>query len=228
MGAPKEVVILQHVANENAGTLLGFLKREKIPFREVTLFKPGYKLPDLQNVRALIVMGGPMNVYEEDRHPFLVEEDCYIREALKKSIPYFGICLGSQLLAKALGAKVYKARQEEIGWDEVTLEDGIRSDPLFGSLGIERLKVLQWHGDTFDLPKGAVHLASSSVVPNQAYCVDGRFYGLQFHVEVDRPMLEDWFKDRNDVSDICSEFDAYQDELGRNTEKIYRIFFSLP
>jgi len=227
VGDAKEVVILQHVANENAGTLLGFLKREKIPFREVTLFKTGYKLPGLENVRALVVMGGPMNVYEEDRYPFLVEEDCYIREALKRKLPYFGVCLGSQLLAKALGAQVYKARQEEIGWDEVTLTPDVRSDRLFGPLGAERLKVLQWHGDTFDLPKSAVHLASSTAVPNQAYCVDGRFYGLQFHVEVDRPMLEDWFKDRNDVSDICSEFDAYKAELNRKTEKIYQAFFNL-
>ena len=227
MGHAKEVVILQHVANENAGTVLDFLERGKIPFRTVELFKPGYTLPDLEQVRSLVVMGGPMNVYEEDKHPFLVEEDHYIRKAIKGKVPYLGVCLGSQLLAKALGAKVYKARQEEIGWSEVTMMPKADSDPLFGGLGLERIKVLQWHGDTFDLPEGSAHLASGLLVPNQAYAVSGRFYGLQFHLEVNRPMLVDWFKDRNDVSDICAEFDAYQDKLSGLTEKIYNSFFSL-
>ena len=227
MVGAKEVVILQHIANENAGTILDFLEREKIPFRSIELFKPGYKFPDLHNVRALVVMGGPMNVYEEDKHPFLVEEDHYIREAIKRKVPYLGICLGSQLLAKALGAKVYKARQEEIGWSEVTMMPSAESDPLFGPMGLERLKVLQWHGDTFDLPEGSAHLASSLLVPNQAYTVRGRFYGLQFHLEVDRSMLEDWFKDRKDLLDILSEFDAYRSGLSQSTEKIYSSFFGL-
>ncbi len=225
--AAKEVVILQHVANENAGTILDFLESKKIPFRTVELFKPGYTFSDLQHARALVVMGGPMNVYEEDKYPFLAEEDHYLREAIKRRVPYLGVCLGAQLLAKALGAKVYKARQEEIGWSEVTMMPKAGSDPLFGALGLERIKVLQWHGDTFDLPEGSAHLASSLLVPNQAYAVDRRFYGLQFHLEVKRSMLEDWFKGRNDLSGILSEFDAYQNELNRITEKIYSTFFGL-
>ena len=168
-----------------------------------------------------------MNVYEETSYPFLVEENRYIREAVKMGVPYLGVCLGSQLLAKALGAKVYKAKQEEIGWDEVTLKNTAASDRLFGPLGLQRLKVLQWHGDTFDLPEGAMHLASSPVVPHQAYAVKGRFYGFQFHVEVNRPMLQDWFKDRKDLPEILSEFDAYRAELDRLTSKIYASFFSL-
>ncbi len=226
MGA-KEVVILQHVASENAGTILDHLKHAKIPFRSVELFKKSYTLPELENIRALVVMGGPMNVYEEDQYPFLKEEDRYIRNALKKGVPYFGVCLGSQLLAKALDTKVYKAAREELGWDHVALTPSASSDRLLGPLGLKKLKVLQWHGDTFDLPIGAVHLASSAIVPHQAYSVEGRFYGFQFHIEVDRRMLEEWFKDRKDLSNILSEYDAYKDELGRLTEKIYTSFFSL-
>jgi GMP synthase (glutamine-hydrolysing) len=223
----KEVLILQHVANENAGTILDFLKREKIPYRQVRLFEPGYELPPHSSVRALVVMGGPMNVYEEVLHPFLAEEDRYIREALRRGIPYLGVCLGSQLLAKALDAKVYKAEQEEIGWDDVKLERGAASDALLGPLGLEKLKVLQWHGDTFDLPKGAVHLASSGPVPNQAYSVDGRSWGLQFHVEVDRAMIEDWFKKREDLPKMLAEYDSYRQRLEALTDKMYRAFFSL-
>lgn len=227
MEVPKQVVILQHAANENAGTILGFLRRSRIPFVQIDLFRPGYALPGLSGVRALVVMGGPMNVYEEKEHPFLKEEDRYIREALKKGIPYLGVCLGSQLLAKALDTRVYKAPEEEIGWDEVKLESAAASDRVLGPLGQDRLKVLQWHGDTFDLPPGSAHLASSARVPHQAYAVKGRFYGLQFHVEVDRPMLEDWFKKRDDLPAILSEFESYKPQLERLTDKMYAAFFDL-
>lgn len=168
-----------------------------------------------------------MNVYEEEEFPFLKEENRYIQEAVKKKVPYLGVCLGSQLLAKALGAKVYKATQEEIGWQAVDMTAQSVKDKLFSCLNSKKLKVLQWHGDTFDLPEGAVHLASSPAVPNQAYGVDGRFYGLQFHVEVDRPMLEEWFKDRKDLKEILSEYESYKPELSRITDRLYRDFFVL-
>ena len=222
-----EVVILQHVANENAGTILAYLKRHHIPFRQVNLFEEPYTLPPLTHVRALVVMGGPMNVYEEEKYPFLTAENLYIQEAVRRGIPFLGICLGSQLLAKALGAKVMKAPVEEIGWDTVDLRAAAGPDPVFGALGLKRMKVLQWHGDTFELPKNAVHLAQNLRVPHQAYAVHGRSYGLQFHLEVDRPMIEDWFKKRDDLSKILEEYDAYHEELSGLTERFYREFFKL-
>ena len=109
------VTILEHVPNEKAGTIRDFLFKEHIPFDEIRLFD-GARLPDPSEVSALIVMGGPMNVYEEEKYPFLKEEDLFIRAAIEKRVPYLGICLGSQLLAKALGAKVMKAREPELGW----------------------------------------------------------------------------------------------------------------
>ena len=224
---PKRVVILQHVASEKAGTLLDYLEKNKIPFEAVNLYEKGHVLPPLASVRALIVMGGPMNVYEEDQFPFLIEENRYIQEALKKKIPYLGICLGSQLLAKALGAKVYKATQEEIGWQEVNLLPESAKDSVFSCLDSKKLKVLQWHGDTFDLPKGAAHLASSSPVPNQAYALDGLFYGLQFHVEVNRVMLENWFKERKDLGQILFEYDNYRPNLDAICDRLYHRFFGL-
>ena len=106
------------------------------------------------------------------------------------------------------------------------LSDAAAKDGVFSSLNSKTLKVLQWHGDTFDLPAGAAHLASSPIVPHQAYAVDGRYYGLQFHVEVDRPMLEEWFKDRKDLKQILSEYESYKAELSQITEQLYGRFFA--
>lgn len=223
----KRAVILQHIASENAGTILGHLEKNEIPFQTVHLYEPGHSLPALDEVCALIVMGGPMNVYEEDKFPFLKEENRYIQDAVKRNIPYLGVCLGSQLLAKALGARVYKAARPEIGWDEVRLSESAQKEGIFSGLGSGRLKVLQWHEDTFDLPAGAAHLASSDAVPNQAYSLNGLFYGLQFHIEVDRPMLEQWFAKKEDLGKILSEYDAYRDKLAGLTDRIYRDFFAL-
>lgn len=222
----QQVVILEHVPNEKAGTILNFLNQEKISFREVRLFETGFELPTIDSVRALVVMGGPMNVYEEEKHPFLKGEGLFIKEAVKRNVPYLGICLGSQLLAKALGARVYKAKQPEIGWDDVRLSAEAKKDRLFGSLSGPALKVLQWHEDTFDLPADSMLLASSAVVPNQAYRHKDRFYGFQFHLEMDRPMLEDWFKNKQDLQKILDEYEAYKPRLGPITNMIYRTFFN--
>lgn len=178
-------------------------------------------------MRALVVMGGPMNVYQEKEHPFLKKENAFIRKAVKAGVPYFGVCLGSQLLAKALGARVYKARRPEVGWDDVSLTPAARKDPVFGEVGKKKLRVMQWHEDTFDIPSGAVKLASSRAVPNQAYVLDGRFYGLQFHVEADRPLLADWFKKHADRKEILAEHRRYRRRLDALTRRMYARFFAL-
>ncbi len=227
-GLRREVVILEHAAAEKAGTILGFLKKGKIPYREVPLFKKGAKFPPLSGVRALIVMGGPMNVYEEKKFPFLKIENAYIRQAVKRGVPYLGVCLGSQLLAKALGAKVYKAKKPEVGWGDVRFSAPARKDALFGPLNQKRLRVLQWHEDTFHLPRGAKHLASSKIVKNQAYVCGGKFYGFQFHVEVDRSMLAMWFKKHADKKKILFEHARYKKKLNAMTKGIYTRFFGLP
>ena len=221
----QQVIILEHVPNEKAGTILNFLNQEKIPFREVRLFEEGFELPPIDSARALVVMGGPMNVGEEDKHPFLKVENRFIQEAVQKGVPFLGICLGAQLLAKALGAKVYKAKRPEIGWDDVSLTGEAKADRLLGTVSGANLKVLQWHEDTFDLPVNSTLLASSAVVPNQAYRYKDRFYGLQFHLEANRPMLEDWFKNKPELQKILSEYDAYKSELDQITRRIYDRFF---
>ncbi len=213
--------------NEDAGTLLSYLKKHKLPFKTIHLYKGESPPSGFSSIRALIVMGGPMNVYEEDKHPFLKKENAFIQVAVKRGIPYLGICLGSQLLAKALGFKVYKAKKPEVGWDSVTLSAYAKTDPLFSHLKKKTLHVLQWHEDTFDLPNGAARLASSKIVPNQAYRYKDRFYGFQFHLEVDKPMLKDWFKKSPILSETLKGYNAYKKELTVFTNKMYKSFFSL-
>lgn len=222
----RHAAVFEHVPNEKAGTLGVFLRRERIPFREYPLYDPSTTLPDLERVRCLIVMGGPMNVYEEDKHSFLRPETALIARAVASDIPYLGVCLGSQLLAKALGAKVYQAKAPEVGWMPVDLTKESHSDTVFAAAP-SPLSVLQWHEDTFDLPDGARLLAASRLVPHQAFRYGASAYGLQFHVEADRPMLEDWFAKREDRNSILEFHDRYLPELSRITDAMYRRFFAL-
>ena len=220
----KKVWILKHVASEDAGTIKDFLIRQTIPFGTVDLYD-GAKLPDLNEINSLVIMGGPMNVYEEDAYSFLKEETVFIRKALDQNIPSLGICLGAQLIAKALGAKVYKAQVKEVGWDDILLNEEAQKDSLFSKMTYPAMRVLQWHEDTFDLPKGAVLLASSRQVPHQAYRYMQNTYGLQFHVEVNRAMLEDWFSKLPEKQNILEEHNQYQGRLDGITEQIYKRFF---
>jgi GMP synthase-like glutamine amidotransferase len=150
----------------------------------------GEPIPPLDDYRALLVFGGPMNVDEEERFPWLVDEVAAIRRAVRRGLPYLGFCFGAQLLAKALGGTVTRAPQPEIGIQPVTLTDAARTDPLLAGLSRQPV-VFQWHGDTFTLPPGATHLASSPICPNQAFRY-GSAYGLQFHIEVNPEMVREW------------------------------------
>lgn len=223
----KEVLILQHVASEGPGTIQDYLDTQKIPSRFIKLYENEALPKAFDEVRAVIVMGGPMNVYEEEKFPFLKKEDQFIKKLVQEGIPILGVCLGSQLLAKALGAKVMKAGAPEIGWGDVEVTEDGAKDPFFGELKSKKLRVLQWHEDTFELPKGAVHLASSRIAPNQAFRYKDRYYGFQFHVEVDRLILEEWFKNPATQEPILKEYDGYKEQFTGITKNIYRKFFDL-
>lgn len=210
------IYILKHISNENAGMIAEVLQKSGAPFREIALYA-GEALPSPETVTAAIIMGGPMNVYEEEKHPFLRAEDTFIKALLSRETPCLGICLGAQLIAKALGAKVYKAARPEVGWDDVQLSGEAQKDVLFSQINGKSLRVLQWHEDTFDLPKGAVLLASSAVVPNQAYRYKDNIYGFQFHIEVNKTMLADWFAQSSQKDMILKEYEIQKTELGRLT-----------
>lgn len=188
-----KALILQNASHEGAGTIEDYFKKNNIAYTTVDLSKKGYKIPDPSGYNALIVMGGPMNVYETDEFPYLIEEEKIIKTAIERNYLVLGICLGAQMMAKALGAKVTKGKTKEIGWYDINLtEDGIE-DKTLGQLG-NKVKVFQWHGDTFDIPSGAVRLAGSELFPNQAFRYGKRAYALQFHLEVTEDIIKNWLK----------------------------------
>jgi len=186
------VLIIKHVDIEGPGLIEYCLNQAKIPYKIVNL-KPGVYLPKLDGLTHIVFLGGPMNVYEEDRYPFLRDEDLFIKEAIQRGKTVLGICLGAQLIAKALGAKVFKAPVKEIGWYDVTLTEEGSKDPFFSHLpGI--FPVFQWHEDTFEIPKSGKLIATSSSVSHQAFRYGEKVYGLQFHLEVTEEMIKEWMK----------------------------------
>jgi GMP synthase (glutamine-hydrolysing) len=185
-----KTLVLQHIACEPPGVFEDVLIERGAAITRVELDEGG-QLPDWRDFNLIVAMGGPMSVNDESQHPWLVAEKRLIREAVQAGVGYWGACLGVQLLASSLGARVYAGPQPEVGVLEVTLTDEGASDPVFAGLPRE-LATLQWHGDTFDLPEGAVLLAESQAYPHQAFRYGRAAYGVQFHVEVTGDMAREW------------------------------------
>ena len=196
------VLVLQHIACEHPGVFSEVMRERGAEAVAVELDR-GEALPDWRGFDAVLAMGGPMGAGDDADHPWLGAEKRLVREAVEAGRPFLGVCLGVQLLAAALGARVYEAESPEVGLLEVELTAEGREDPLFAGLD-DRLVSLQWHGDTFDLPAGAVRLARSEQVPNQAFRAGERAYGIQFHLEVTRQMAGEW-----------AQVPAYRESLAR-------------
>jgi GMP synthase (glutamine-hydrolysing) len=176
------IYALYHSRTETVGSLGEVLKRLGLPLRELHLYQ-GDGLPrDTHQLTGLIVMGGPMNVDDVNRYPFLFEEVRLLEKVLCEEKPVLGICLGAQLIAKALGSKVFPNKEKEVGWHPITPTEAAATDSVFQEVP-DSLDVLHWHGDTFHLPEGAVHLARSARCENQAFRWKENTYGLQFHLE---------------------------------------------
>ncbi len=184
-----KVLAFRHVPFEDVGHIRPVLESHGVEVECVDLYRPGAPLPDAHRADGLIFMGGPMSV--NDDLPFLATEMAFIRDAVGRDQPVFGVCLGAQLIAKALGAAVRRNSQKEIGWFEVELTEAAASDRLFQGMG-PTLPVFQWHGETFDLPPGATLLASSPACRNQAFRLGKATYGIQFHPEVTPEMIAQW------------------------------------
>ncbi|MFA5118536.1 MAG: type 1 glutamine amidotransferase [Candidatus Omnitrophota bacterium] len=228
------IIAVKHIDIEGPGSIGSFLTDTARSFSVIDLSK-GEVLPvNLSAIEAVISLGGPMNVYEDNKFPFLKGEDAFIKEILKKGIPFLGICLGSQLLAKAAEAKVGNSPQKEIGFSEVRFTEAGRRDALFKDLPFD-LKVFQWHEDMFEIPKGGVLLASSEKCPHQAFRVGKNAYGLQFHIEVTPAIVDSWIdayaknkqqpvftKIRNEFRENKASFDAHANILYRNFLNIIR------
>jgi GMP synthase-like glutamine amidotransferase len=183
---------LQHADHEDPGTALSWLKAHGHTVQGSLLHR-GQALPALEDFELLIVMGGPMNIYEHARHPWLVAEKQLIRRSLDGGKRLLGICLGAQLIADQLGGPVTRNTETECGWWPVRLTTAGRRDPLFANWPDE-IAPFHWHGDTFALPPGCASLAASDACEHQAFSYDeGRVLGLQFHPEVRADMLQEWF-----------------------------------
>lgn len=186
-----KILVVEHVPHEGLGMIGQALSGFDLEYMRA--YETGKAGESAEGYSALIVMGGPMGVYESNIHPFINDEMELIREAIKKDVPVLGVCLGSQLLAAAAGARVYKGKKKEIGWYKVSFTDEGASDRLF--LGLpDEFPVFQWHGDTFDVPSNAANLASSDLFPNQVIKVGKRAYGFQFHFEVTAKMIAEWIE----------------------------------
>jgi GMP synthase (glutamine-hydrolysing) len=185
-------LVIEHAEHEGVG-LLGdalHVRRAGVDRRRV---HRGEALPDgVAGYNVVIVMGGSQSAWDDARSPTMAREAALLAEAARAGLVTLGVCLGAQLLARGLGARVYKGDAPELGVGPIALTDEGRADALIRPF--DGKDVLHWHGDTFDLPDGAVHLATSSRYANQAFRFGERAWGLQFHVECDAPMRRQWAK----------------------------------
>ncbi|MCP4300105.1 MAG: type 1 glutamine amidotransferase [Gammaproteobacteria bacterium] len=190
MPRPK-ILVFQHVPYEPLGTLDPLLKESGFRIRYVNFGREPESRPALEKYEALIVLGGPMNSDQIDSFPNLVTEVEIIREAVEQDMSVLGICLGAQLLAKALGGSVSRNAVREIGWHDVDLTEAGVSDPVLSTFARQQ-QVFQWHQDGISLPPGAVRLAGSVASPVQAFRYGVHAYGFQFHLEASRSLIERW------------------------------------
>ena len=184
-------IAIRHVSFEDLDAFGPILEAAgyKVSYRDAPV--DDLSSPDLASCDLLVALGGPIGAYQEDLYPFLKPEIALIEKRLKAGKPVLGICLGAQLMARALGAKVYAAGFKELGWSAISLSAAGRESPLVKIKAGTR--VLHWHNDTFDLPSGAIQLASTPKTPNQAFALKRHGLALQFHLEATPKGLERWY-----------------------------------
>jgi len=179
----------QHVLFEPPVNIENWAKERNINY-SFTRFFNNEPFPDFSSFDALVVMGGPMGVYDEDKFPYLKKEKVFIENSIKLGKKVLGVCLGAQLIADVLGAKVYKNKEKEIGWFPIYLTEDGKKTKTFGNFPDE-VMAFHWHGDTFDIPSGFKKVFYNDTTPNQAFISeDERILGLQFHFEVSQESVK--------------------------------------
>jgi GMP synthase (glutamine-hydrolysing) len=209
-----QVLAFRHVPFEDVGLIAPPLAARGIELAYADAFRPAEAEPDWHSAAGLIFMGGPMSA--NDALPFVQREIGIISAAVALGRPVLGVCLGAQLLARALGARVYRNPVKEIGWAPVYWTEAARQDRLFEGLPSPQT-VLHWHGETFDLPAGADWLARSDACRNQAFRAGSNAYGLQFHLEVTPEMISTWCsEDANagDMRELAAPIDPHAHAAG--------------
>ena len=228
----KKLLVFQHVRHEGLGTLDPLLRAAGFQIASVNFSREPEARPSLDGCDGLVVLGGPMGVHDTDKYPHLSLETKLIESAVKNETPVLGICLGAQLVASALGARVYPNGIKEIGWYDLAPTSNARDDPLFRHIE-QTEKVFQWHGDTFELPREGVHLASSPLCSNQAFRYRKNIYALQFHLEIDVSIIDSWLnvlENRREIANLNGVIDPkiIRDETPRRIERLtelsHRVF----
>jgi GMP synthase (glutamine-hydrolysing) len=225
----KTVNVIQHLAFEDLGSLEDVFYQ--LGFR-VRYFEAGVDdlSPALNYEGLTVILGGPIGVYETEDYPFLVDEIAGLKQRLKANKPTIGICLGAQLIAHALGAKVYAGHQKEIGWSRLEIK-AVENNPL---AALENVEVLHWHGDTYDLPNNATLLASSAIYPNQAFSIGNNILALQFHLEITEQSFEKWLIGHTceirhaglSIPQLRADNLAYATQLEDQTAKVIQHFLA--
>ena len=203
MPRPK-ILVFQHVPYEPLGTLDPLLKASGFRIRYINFSREPDQRPELDRYAAIIVLGGPMNVDAVDHYPNLATEVDILADALDRDMSILGICLGAQLLAKALGGTVAPGERREIGWYDVELTEQGRHDPVLSAFSPTQ-RVFQWHEDCIDLPESCEHLARSPDCDVQAFRHGEHAYGFQFHLEVDRLLIDRWLTVPDNAATLAAE-----------------------
>jgi len=217
---------LQHVPFEGLGSISDWAVGKRCPVTASRLFA-GDKLPAVADVDLLVIMGGPMSVHDEAKFPWLADEKRFIGRAMDADKLVLGICLGAQLIARVAGARVYPNAHKEIGWFPVD-RTALAGTTAVGRVLGERVEAFHWHGESFELPAGAVHLARSRACENQAFVLGDRVVGLQYHLETTLPsadalidhcrneLVEDTYvQSETDIRSRPERFDTLNCEMGR-------------
>lgn len=220
-----KVLVILHDPSEGPGTLEDYLAFKRVAVHKVRLYAYESLPQSVESYDAVVSMGGPMNVNEDEQYPFLRDETGFLKQAIDLGLPVLGICLGAQMIARSCGASVYKAPNQEIGWNQVLLTDAGKDDMFFHNLP-EELTVFQWHNDTFDLPEGGQLLATSAGCLHQAFRYHNA-YGLQFHVEVTPQIFSDWFGLSPEGEGFIHHLRKIEVAFIRQALRLYSNFFKL-
>ena len=211
---------LQHVPFEGLGSMEKYLLDRGCELTSTRLYAND-TFPSPEDFDFLIIMGGPMGVYEEEKYPWIKKEKSFIYDVIKADKLVLGVCLGAQLIANVLGAKVYKNKFREIGWFPITRsKDATKT--ILGDVLPPKLEVFHWHGDTFDIPENATLLASSEACVNQGFILEDRIVGFQFHLETTPEAAKKLIKNCSDELDNSKYVQSPQEML-RDTSKFYKI-----
>ena len=219
-------MIVKNISTEGPGTIEDFLVHNNMHYTIIDLAR--HAIDSAVGYDTLVMLGGPMSVNEEYEYPYLTHEMKLAEQFMKEDKKVLGVCLGAQLMAKALGAKVYPGPEKEIGWYDIKLKDAGLKDLRMAHLAPEKknCKVFQLHGETFDIPQGAERLAMSDLYPNQAFRYGNNAYAFQFHIEVSKQMIFDWLANEPvDMAKIEQETEAYYEDYAARADSFYKAFF---